>query len=199
MKRSSKSLRYVSIVGLLLAVSMVLFMFVGCSRNAVNSDDQNPTDEMVNAQYEIDETVQNFAGPKITFDNLVKEIDQAIKEILKLIDSKGGFLSLTLDFGTARFEVPANALAVPTWIRMAATNLVHPQLGSLKVYDFGPDGTTFAIDSKLIHPVPSGQLEASIYYFNEVTGAWEFQQRVKVSKGYATFSIKHFSKYGISK
>lgn len=198
MKRSSKSMRYVSIVGLLLAVSLALFMFAGCTRNAVNSDEQNPTDEIVNSQYETGEADQNFAGPKITFDALTRDLSRLLKEAEKLIDSKGGILSIELETGIAKFEVPTSALKSATLISIKVANESDPKLGSLCAYDCGPDGTTFAIDAKLSHPVAGGKLEASIYYFNEATGAWEFQEKVKVSKGYATFSIKHFSKYGIS-
>ncbi|MBK7092792.1 MAG: hypothetical protein IPH59_13900 [bacterium] len=63
MKRSSKSKRYVSIVGLLLAFCFSVFMFTGCSSNSVTPEDQNPVDEKVNYLYETGEADKNFAGP----------------------------------------------------------------------------------------------------------------------------------------
>ena len=68
MKRSSQSKRYVSIMGLLLAISMALFLFAGCSRNSVAADEQNPVDGTDNPMFETGDADQNYAAPPVLID-----------------------------------------------------------------------------------------------------------------------------------
>lgn len=190
MKRSSQSKRYVSTMGLLLAVSLALFMFVGCSSNSVNNDEQNPIDPKINFLYETVDAGQNYAAPP-----LFELLDVAAS---KVIGIAGGTVEIALSGGSAaQFAVPAGALIKPVEISLNVRKFATPR-GPIFLYDCGPDGTQFKIPAKLSQPMPAGQEYAFLYYFNEVTKAWEFQEAVKVKQGVATFSIKHFSKYGIS-
>ncbi len=192
MKRSSQSKRYVSTMGLLLAVSLALFMFVGCSSNSVNNDEQNPIDPKINFLYETVDAGQNYAAPPV-----FEVVEVAASEVIGLA---GGTIVVALDNGKAnqaKFAVPPGALIRPVEISLNVTEYSTP-FGSIFIYDCGPDGTQFRVPAKLSQPMPAGQQDAFIYYFNEATGVWELQEVVKVKKGFATFSIKHFSKYGIS-
>lgn len=189
MKRSSKSKRYVSIMGLLLAFCLSVFMFTGCSRNSAAPEVQDPIDKKIEYLYETGEADKHYASPSL-FELLEVEVSQVVGIL-------GGTLSVDLDESSASFTVPAGALLRPTNIALEVTELSTP-LGSIYVYDCGPDGTKFKAPAKLTQQVPDGQEYAFLYYFNTSTGVWELQETVKVKNGFATFKINHFSKYGIS-
>lgn len=186
-KRSNKSKRYVSVMGLLLAFSLALFVSFGCSSNSVKVEDQyTPGDK---ADYLFD-TQEDHAdkSPK-----LLEVTSTAVSETVGIL---GGALEVAGDASTS-FVVPAGALLTPVEISVVVSEFDTP-LGSVYVYDCGPDGTKFKIPAKLSQQMPAGQREANLYYFNEDTREWELQEVVKVKDGVATFNIKHFSKYGIS-
>lgn len=189
-KRSSKSKRYVSIMGLLLAVSLALLMFVGCSSNSVSNDEQNPIDPKVNHLYETGEADVNYAAPP-----LFEVLEVAAS---KVIGIAGGTVEINLSGGSAaQFSVPAGALIKPVDISLNLRKFATPH-GPIFLYDCGPDGTQFKFPAKLTQPMPAGQAYAFLYYFNEDSKVWELQEVVRVKNGFATFNIKHFSKYGIS-
>lgn len=188
-KRSSKSKRYVSIVGLLLAFCFSVFMFTGCSSNSVTPEDQNPVDEKINYLYETGEADKNYASPGL-FELLEATVSQAVGFL-------GGTINVDLGESSASFVVPVGALLRPVNISLEVTEFSTPH-GSIFIYDCGPDGTTFRSPAKLTQQMPAGQPYAFLYYFNESKGEWELQQTVKVKNGVATFNIYHFSKYGIS-
>lgn len=188
-KRSSKSKRYVSIVGLLLAFCFSVFMFTGCSSNSVTPEDQNPVDEKVNYLYETGEADKNYASPGL-FELLEATVSQAVGFL-------GGTINVDLGENSSSFVVPVGALLRPVNISLEVTEFSTPH-GSIFIYDCGPDGTTFRSPAKLTQQMPAGQPYAFLYYFNESKEEWELQQTVKVKNGVATFNIYHFSKYGIS-
>lgn len=187
-KRSTKSKRYVSIMGLMLAVSLALFMFSGCSSKAIENE-QNPIDPKVNYLYETGEADQNYAGPAL--------FDVTEMQVSKVIGILGGTINVPIRGADATFTIPAGAVLLPIEISLKVTRYGTP-FGPLFIYDCGPDGTKFKVSAELSQPLPEGQNYAFIYYFNEATRNWEFQEVVKVKDGVATFKIKHFSKYGIS-
>lgn len=188
-KRSSKSKRYVSIVGLLLAFCFSVFMFTGCSRNSVTPEDQNPVDEKINYLYETGEADKNYASP-----GLFEFLEATVSETIGFL---GGTIDVDLGESSSSFVVPVGALLRAVNISLEVTEFSTP-LGPIYIYDCGPDGTKFRTPAKLSQPMPAGQQHAFLYYFNESKGVWELQQTVKVKNGVATFDIYHFSKYGIS-
>lgn len=185
-KRSNKSKRYVSVMGLLLAFSFALFMSFGCSSNSVKVDDQTSGSKL---DYLYDSQEEHA-------DRSPKLIDETVSVASETVGLLGGVLEVTDDASTT-FVVPVGALLRPVEISIVATEFKTP-LGSVFLYQCGPEGTKFKVPAKLSQRVPEGQDEASLYYFNEATRVWELQEVAKVKDGVATFNIKHFSKYGIS-
>jgi hypothetical protein len=186
-KRSNKSKRYVSVMGLLLAFSLALFVSFGCSSNSIKFEDQNTSGDKLDYLYDTQEEHAD-RSPK-----LLEETVSVVSETVGLL---GGVLEVADDASTV-FVVPVGALLRPVEISIVASEFQTP-LGPVFLYECGPEGTKFKVPAKLSQRMPEGQSDASLYYFNEATGAWELQEVVKVKDGVATFNIKHFSKYGIS-
>jgi hypothetical protein len=186
-KRSTMANKFALVMGLLLSVSLALFMFAGCSTNSVSNDD-HVTDGKLVYLFDATHRDHNQAGPA-----LFELTEVAVSEVVGLV---GGTIEVAGDI-SADFVVPAGALLAPVEIRIEASELQTP-LGPIYIYDCGPDGTRFRVPAKLQQPITTGQPFAFLYYFNEATGQWELQETVKVKNGVATFNIKHFSKYGIS-
>lgn len=189
LKHPTKFKQKLSVLGFVLALSIAVALIVGCSTNATKYEGQLPVDDKLSFLEE--STNGNGASASISlFDVLNTLVD-------KVIGVVGGVINLEVDGTKIKFEVPAGALTHPTRITMDVQRIGTP-VGKLFVYDCGPDGTKFNVDAKLSQQMPAGQKRAFLYYFNESRSKWELQEVVDVSNGYATFRIKHFSKYGIS-
>lgn len=186
-KRSGTFMKYVSLIGLILATAFALFMFAGCSKNtaapdALTDDKKEFLDETTLAD-------EVYAGPRLL------EVTKGAAS--KVVGVLGGTINVVVDGSTSTFKVPAGALLLPVNITLDVTKVETP-LGAIHLYDCGPDGTKFKLPAELSQPISTGQEYSFLYYFNEVTRQWELQEIVKVKDGVATFKIKHFSKYGIS-
>ncbi|MGB5107179.1 MAG: hypothetical protein WBP29_14330 [Candidatus Zixiibacteriota bacterium] len=189
MNAAKKLRRRFSFLGLVLALSIAVAMIVGCSTNTTSYDDQVPVDDKLS--FLVESTNGESANATLGLFDLLSTL------VNKIIGVVGGVINLDIDGTMARFEVPAGALTRPTRISLNVKKLGTPA-GNLFVYDCGPDGTQFKVDARLSQQMPAGRKYAYLYYFNEATSKWELQEVVNVSGGYATFKIKHFSKYGIS-
>lgn len=188
MKHISKSKRYVSVMGLMLAVSLALFVF-GCSSSPTVPNDPNPPDNKL--EYLTD---SEFGEDQAKSPGLFEVVEVATSEVVGIL---GGVVEVEVDGEKAEFKVPSGALKRPVVISLDVTKRETP-LGAVYVYDCGPDGTVFSTPAELSQPMPEGRDFAILYYFNESTRMWELQEVVKVKDGVAKFKIKHFSKYGIS-
>ena len=188
-KKSGQFRKYASLVGILLVACVALLMFAGCSKNTAGPDEQTPPDGKLSYLYDTGRADDVQTGPSPL------EITEAtVSEVVGLL---GGTIEVVVDGAQTNFTVPAGAVVRPVNISLEVTKYDTP-LGALYIYDCGPDGTKFKTPAKLSQPMPAGQEYAFLYYFNEETGRWELQEFVKVKDGVATFSIKHFSKYGVS-
>ncbi|MGB5106077.1 MAG: hypothetical protein WBP42_05115 [Candidatus Zixiibacteriota bacterium] len=181
--------KHISRVGMFAAAVVALFVFSGCSSNSAGPDDQIPPDDKINYLYDTGRADDVSKVP-----SLLEVTEVFVEEIVSLL---GGTIDVVVDDATATFDVPFGAILSPTNITIDVKKFDTP-LGSLYVYDCGPDGTKFKLPAKLSVPMPSGQGYSYLYYYNEETETWDLQEVVKVKDGVATFKIKHFSKYGIS-
>lgn len=186
---AKKLRRKFSLLGFVLALSIAVAMIVGCSTNSTSYDDQIPVDDKLSFL----EESTNGEGANASL-GLFELLNEAA---IKVVGVVGGSVNLSVGGTRVRFEVPAGALTIPTPISLNVTKLGTPE-GDLFVYDCGPDGTQFRVDARLSQQMPVGRKYAYLYYFNEETSKWELQEVVNVTGGFATFKIKHFSKYGIS-
>ena len=75
------------------------------------------------------------------------------------------------------------------------------------VFDCGPDSLTFDPPAKIV--INAGSLNSlrapkngngvvKLLYYDPDTDEWLVQQEAKIEKGKVTFSVDHFSKWGIS-
>lgn len=104
--------------------------------------------------------------------------------------------------GKASLEIPGGALGDDTTITVEskAPSSNMPDAASLKglVYDFGPDGTSFAAPAALTLPsvgeVGSDE-EAVIAWLDEEAGAWQDLATTTASDGSLQAEITHFTKF----
>lgn len=187
-KLSRKSKQLISLVGLLLALSLSLAFLAGCSSNATAPEEQIPDDPNASWFEASAKADDLYSGPIIDLGLDAKSLSVGIS---------GGLLELTVDGLAVSINVPKGAVDGNVDITVDA-KVVRTLLGSIYLFDFGPNGLIFNAPITVRQPMPSGQLYAFLYYFNPDTKLWELQQAVKVINGYASFNIFHFSKYGIS-
>lgn len=115
-----------------------------------------------------------------------------------LVGTDGGVLSVDLGGLTASLDVPATALADDALIVMNVAQLQTPW-GEATILDFAPDGLVFGTPARLTLETsrPDGD-QLRLFWWNPSTGRWELQETCTVAGGQVSFSIHHFSKYGIS-
>jgi hypothetical protein len=170
------SRRYVSILAVLFAISISLAFISGCSQNVVAPIQDNP-----------DQPALGGGGQEPVTDITVSG----------LIGPNGGLLQAKLDGSLPTvFRFPKGALKVETLITI---RVYHQPMGAdtLEAYDCGPDGTVFDVPVEVTKPMPSGVNSASLFYFNETSMQWEWQESSHVNHGVVKFNLYHFSKYGI--
>ncbi len=115
-----------------------------------------------------------------------------------LVGDDGGLLSVELGTNTATFEIPVEALNRSTLIVMNAVQTPTPW-GEVTVFDFGPDGLVFEKPATLsLETSRANGSELRLFWWNESTQRWDLQESCVVRDGRVSFSIHHFSKYGIS-
>ncbi|HWO56116.1 MAG TPA: hypothetical protein VNN55_00965 [bacterium] len=115
-----------------------------------------------------------------------------------LVGAEGGMLSVDLGGLTASLDVPAAALTGDALIVMNVAQLQTPW-GEATIIDFAPDGLVFGTPARLSLETsrPDGD-QLRLFWWNPSTERWELQETCTVSGGQVSFSIHHFSKYGIS-
>ena len=120
------------------------------------------------------------------------------EEVEKLVGILGGTLDVALGSGPSNLTIPADALNGPVIITMSAEQ-TKTSGGYYTEFDFGPDGLVFNKPSSLslTLPYPDGKMVAC-YWYNPSTGKWDWQESQPVKNNKVVFSIRHFSKYGIS-
>lgn len=110
----------------------------------------------------------------------------------------GGRVELQLETGLSDLFIPPGAVRVPVLVTALAVQVATP-FGSVTLYDFGPNGLRFQAPARLTLEVnvPDGS-QLSLSWYNPVTKRWEVQESGVVRNGRISFSVRHFSKYGIA-
>jgi hypothetical protein len=127
--------------------------------------------------------------------------------ISTVIDEDGGIIDIVTpsrDFDT-RFIVPSGSL--PGAVTITVEPITSTVGGNeVFIFDFGPDGTTFAPEATLemqcnaLVPksgIGSGYIGFDLYWFNPASLSWQHQQYLPATGDVVEFDIDHFSRYGI--
>jgi len=128
----------------------------------------------------------------------LKEVEKVEKEVEKLVGILGGTLDAGLGSGPTKLVIPPGALGRTVEIEMEVRQgKANGRFYTL--YDFDPDGLVFKQPSKLTLTLPytDGTL-VTLRWFNPESRRWEWQESQPVKNNKVVFSIRHFSKYGIS-
>lgn len=124
--------------------------------------------------------------------NLLRDVD------LLLTGEDGGLLSVDLGSKKATLDIPAGAVNEPVLIVMDAVQ-VPGLFGETTLFDFGPDGLVFSSPATLtLETNKSNGSALRLYWWNPDGLRWELQESATVGDGKVSFTIHHFSKYGIS-
>jgi hypothetical protein len=107
-----------------------------------------------------------------------------------VISAGGGTLALS---GGPALEVPPSALATNTTITIAHSSTQSPAGALSPVFEFGPDGTTFAKPVTVTFTVPDGTAAGSVYW--TVPGSAGYDQLPTLIQGTtAVAQVWHFSR-----
>lgn len=108
------------------------------------------------------------------------------------IGPDGGTVSLS---SGPTVQVPAGALSVKTPITISASTVTAPSGAVTAVYQFGPEGTSFAVPVRVSFPVPAGTKasDVTVYWTRKgSTTDWELLQTT-LSGTTASAETTHFS------
>lgn len=177
-----------------LAMFMVAFLVAGCGDNPVAplvTDDGTGGFTYVKDKY--GDPLASPVAPACAPNGLIGWDKDAA-----LIGSAGGTIDLQLGPHASSLAVPPGALLRPTFITVVAADFATP-FGDVAFYDFGPDGLVFRIPAKLTLQVsdPEGTMKR-LYWWNPSSHRWQLVNVAPVKDGKVTFTVAHFSKYGIS-
>lgn len=116
---------------------------------------------------------------------------------VRISAATGGMVTV----GSAGLDIPAGSLSGDVEVTVAAvapgSSLPDSKTLTGKLYDFGPDGTTFDPPATLMLPVetaPSSGQTAVVSWLDEKANAW-VDLETKVSDGKASAPIPHFTKF----
>jgi hypothetical protein len=191
------------------AVLVCAFLVVGCGENpssVLGPGDTGGTGNILDhgkggggLQYVLDNYGDPFAPRDSSAQALAKTFKLKEDGDTATIGSAGGTLELQMRGFKSKLKVPKNALSGDVLMSVEGILFSTPP-GDVLLYDFGPDGLVFNVPSEL--EVDAGQLKdntcLSLFWWNPVTGEWEFQQEVVVKGHKIKFDVYHFSKYGIT-
>ncbi len=130
--------------------------------------------------------------------NVLRDVVGVVRNVVEVVGALGGQICTSLGNGRkCGLDVPAGALDQPTAISMRVEDF-EGRLSSA-IFDFGPDGLVFEKSTTLFYDVkdPNGTIK-TLTWFDPVANQWVVQAQAKVKNGRVTFSVNHFSKYGIS-
>lgn len=130
--------------------------------------------------------------------DVVGVVNVVVKNTVEVIGVLGGQVCTSLGDGRkCGLDVPSGALDERTAISMRVEDLGGRKSAAL--FDFGPDGLVFEKPSTLFFDVrdPNGTVK-TLTWWDPVAEKWVVQGTARVRDGRVTFSLNHFSKYGIS-
>lgn len=179
-----------------LSICLVILLLNGCSTNTTEPITENTS------QLSID-WLHNNTGPDLVPAYIDTGVDVAILDqatgYIDISNTQGGNFILDLDGVEVKFLCTGSALDSDTLVRITVIGeVVETPYGKIYLYECGPEGLVFDKPIQIHQEVITTKGEASLFYFNEITGQWELQGTEPISLGRVQFYISHFSKYGIS-
>ncbi len=191
-------LRYLTLPALLAVCS--IWLVSGCGEQATPLGSNEPDNGAAGLNWIDESGIDPFAKADgkggTTGPNAAKvEFDAGVALVTPRL---GGAIGLHLGTNATSFFVPPGAVPRPILVSMLAAQINTPH-GSVALYEFGPNGFVFRAPTtlKLQVDVPDGEIR-SLFWWNPATHDWEKQDESVVKKGVVTFTVWHFSKYGIA-
>jgi len=180
-------------IAMMFAVPMLVF--TGCSQNPINQqeyDYSGALDLLQNAE------AAHYGTTGATGPSLAVAAGVYDTCVSQSIGPAGGALTMWLGGQEISFNVPANAL--DSSVTITICGWTETQLdGEVFVYNCQPSGLQFESPMWVRHPVGVAGVENSVLFFNEdVTANWRFEDVEDVQSNTAVFDIHHFSGYGVS-
>jgi len=195
-----------TILSLFLSAIMVapLVLFTGCSQEPTGSDNTGLDGQLFfDTPFEYDGSVESFVASKS--DSGVSR-DSSFSEVYEVYNVSGGVIavdggSVSLSGGNYELEVPTASISANEMISVSIVSFVYNGK-NLTLFEFGPDGLQFdpAATLRYFGSGLNSQFKSfNLYWLNPVTKRWEFQEsKTPDVNGVVSFSIYHFSKYGVS-
>jgi hypothetical protein len=206
MKRVPKFLTFAAILA---GVAVSVLLMAGCSDNPlapVVSGSGSDAIQFVESHYGSDPLEALKDSTQTPDGSLAKGGNWCLASAsdTAYVGEAGGTICLNFCGSSSVLKIPPKAVCSDdddcvVMITARATHFTTPY-GPLFLYDFGPDGLTFAkpCELEVNAGFPPGKI-VSLFWLNPATHAWELQQQVKVlNHGEVKFTVTHFSKYGIS-
>jgi len=192
-----------TILSLILTAIMVasLVLFTGCTQDPIGSIDPGLDDNIFfNFTYEDSGSVESFITSKSdSGDSSYSEVYEVYNDTGVVIAVSGG--SVILSGGFYEFEVPAGSITKNEIISVSFVSFAYNGT-NITLCDFSPDGLQFDPSATLRYYVGGANTLSGnfkLYWLNPATNRWEIQESKSPDvNGFVSFSISHFSKYGVS-
>jgi len=192
-----------AILSLFLTAIMVasLVSFTGCTQEPFGSIDPGLDDSIFfNLTYDDSGSVESFIASKSdSGDSSFSEVYEVYNDTGVVIAVSGG--SMILSGGNYEFEVPAASISKNEMISVSFVSFAYNGI-NITLCDFSPDGLQFDPSATLRYYVGgtnSLSIVFKLYWLNPATNRWELQEsKTRDVNGFVSFSISHFSKYGVS-
>ena len=192
-----------TIFSLLLAAIMVasLVLFTGCTQEPIGSIDPGLDDNIFfNLTYDDSGSVESFITSKSdSGDSSFSEVYEVYNDTGVVIAVSGG--SVILSGGSYEFEVPFASISLNEMISVSFVSFAYNGT-NITLCDFSPDGLQFNPSATLRYYVGGANTLSKffkLYWLNPATNRWELQEsNTPDVNGFVSFSISHFSKYGVS-
>ena len=192
-----------TILSLLLAAIVVasLVLFTGCTQKPIGSIDPELDDSIFfNLTYDDSGSVESFIVSKSdSGDSSYSEVYEAYYDTGVVIAVSGG--SVIISGGSYEFEVPSASISENTVISVSFVSFAYNG-NNITLCEFSPDGLQFDPSATLrfyAGGLNSPSKSFNLYWLNPVTKRWETQESKSPDvNGLVSFSISHFSKYGVS-
>ncbi len=192
-----------TILGLILTAIMVasLVLFAGCTQEPISSIDPGLDDSIFfNLTYDDSGSVESFIASKSdSGDSSFSEVYEVYNDTGVVIAVSGG--SVILSGGSYEFEVPAGSISENKVISVSFVTFAYNG-NIITLCDFSPDGLQFDPSATLrFYAGGTNSLSSflKLYWLNPATNRWEIQEsKLPDVNGLVSFSISHFSKYGVS-
>ncbi len=180
-------------------MAFALFGLNGCSNDPVSPDNVATTNQDLN---------YNAAKTAISPGNPSRP--SCIEASGWVTIEDGGVVDLNWGGPTNSLTVPPDAVESDVFIEVTTCPIIgsHRDEYEFIELDLRPDNLQFSqpatlvLSARSLNRLKNGKIGnglIKLLWYNTETGEWEVEQEAPIIKGKITFSITHFSKFGISR